>query len=138
MAMLQDGKSVPALPIDHLTINARSFEESRNFYARVLPELGLEEGRPGIWRNAAGLHVQLREAKPDTGNYERYGPGLNHVGFTAPSPSFVEELAARLTDAGLVVRLQTFPDATIAAFIPDPDGLRVEVSWYPDGVPPVS
>ena len=49
----------------------------------------------------------------------------------------VEDLAARLGDAGLVVRLQKFPDGTVAAFIPDPDGLRIEVSWYPEGVPPV-
>lgn len=125
------------LPIDHLTINARSFDQASTFYALLLPELGFEPIKHGIWRNGAGLYVQLREARPDTGNYDRYGPGLNHVGFRAPNRAFVEELAARLTGAGLVVRLQSFADGTVAAFIPDPDGLRVEVSWYPEGVPPV-
>ena len=126
-----------ALPIDHLTINARSFDQASAFYALLLPELGFEQTKQGIWRNGAGLYVQLREARPDTRDYERYGPGLNHVGFRAPNRAFVEELATRLTEAGLVVRLQSFADGTVAAFIPDPDGLRVEVSWYPEGVPPV-
>ncbi|QDK31415.1 glyoxalase [Sphingomonas sp. IC081] len=125
------------MPIDHLTINARSFDQASAFYALLLPELGFEQAKHGIWRNGAGLYVQLREARPDTRDYERYGPGLNHVGFRAPNRAFVEELATRLTEAGLVVRLQSFADGTVAAFIPDPDGLRVEVSWYPESVPPV-
>lgn len=137
MTGLQGHEEISALPIDHLSINARSFEQAHAFYAQVLPELGFAEAQRGIWRNGSGLHVQLREAQPDSRDYERYGPGLNHMGFTAPSEAFVEDLAARLGDAGLLVRLQEFPDGTVAAFIPDPDGLRIEVSWYPADVPPV-
>lgn len=137
MTGLQGQGQTGALPIDHLSINARSFDQAHAFYAQVLTELGFEEAKRGIWRNASGLHVQLREARPASRDYERYGPGLNHMGFTAPSVAFVEDLAARLGEAGLVVRLQKFTDGTVAAFIPDPDGLRIEVSWYPEGVPPV-
>lgn len=42
-----------------------------------------------------------------------------------------------MTTAGYEARLQTFGDGVVALFLPDPDGLRIEVSWYPDGVPPV-
>lgn len=125
------------LAIDHLTILSRSAEQGEAFYGAVLPHLGFEKVKPGIWRNASGLHVQLGTAGAATRDYERHGPGLNHVGFAAPSPDFVRGMHESLTAAGHEARLQTFSDGTLALFIPDPDGLRIEVSWYPEGTPPV-
>lgn len=129
--------SAPPLALDHLTIVSRSEEEGAAFYGMVLPPLGFSRVKPGIWRNAHGLHLQFRAAGDGTRDYERYGPGLNHFGFTAPSPDFVETLHDTVTSAGYEARLQKFGDGTVALFIPDPDGLRIEVSWYPEGVPPV-
>nr|WP_276509794.1 VOC family protein [Novosphingobium taihuense] len=120
-----------------MTILARDPDGSRAFYDLVLPHLGFSKHGKDIWRNALGLHIQLRGAKRETREYERYGPGLNHFGFTAPDAAFVEALAAMVSEAGHVARLQRFPDGTMAVFLPDPDGLRIEVSWYPPGVPPV-
>lgn len=137
--MTETAASAPAapLPLDHLTILSRSAEAGAAFYGLVLPRLGFWSEKPGIWRNAAGLFLQLRQAHDDTRDYERYGPGMNHVGFRAPSPAFVEDLHATMTRAGYEARLQTFGDGVVALFLPDPDGLRIEVSWYPEGVPPV-
>lgn len=129
--------AVPNLALDHLTILSRSAESAANFYGVVLPQLGFSRVKEGIWRNAAGLHFQFRPAGEAANDYERYGPGLNHFGFTAPSPAFVENVHQVVTAAGYEARLQRFPDGTVALFIPDPDGLRVELSWYPEGVPPV-
>ena len=130
--------AAPNLALDHLTILSRSPEAAADFYGLVLPQLGFSKVRKGIWRNAAGLHFQFRAAGEGTSDYERYGPGLNHFGFTAPSPAFVENVHRAVAAAGYEARLQRFPNGTIALFMPDPDGLRVEVSWYPDGVPPVN
>lgn len=127
----------PPLALDHLTIVSRSEEAGAAFYGLLLPHLGFSRVKPGIWRSANGLHLQFRAAADGTRDYERYGPGLNHFGFAAPSPDFVEALHKVVTTAGYEARLQTFGDGTVALFIPDPDGLRVEVSWYPEGVPPV-
>lgn len=138
---MTDDKPVIAnetVAIDHLTILSRSAEASTAFYGVVLPQLGFSRVKPGIWRNADGLHLQFRTAAEGTRAYERYGPGVNHFGFAAPSPDFVRTLHAVVTKAGYEARLQTFPDGTVALFIPDPDGLRIEVSWYPEGIPPVN
>jgi len=137
--MTEPGPTATLAPvmIDHLTIMSRSEEAGAAFYGLVLPRLGFWQVKPGIWRNAGGLHFQLRTAREGTRDYERYGPGLNHFGFSAPAPEFVEELHGLVAAAGYEARLQTFPGGTVAVFIPDPDGLRLEVAWYPEGTPPV-
>lgn len=129
--------AVEPLKLDHLTIMSRSFEESAAFYGRLLPMLGFTRHKRGIWSNPHGLHLQFGEAREETRPYERYGPGLNHLGFNAPSRAHVEQIHAAMAEAGFEGRLQEFPDGTRALFLPDPDGLRVEVSYYPPGIPPV-
>lgn len=126
-----------SLKLDHLTILSRDPEASAAFYGLLLPRLGFVQKKPHIWANEDGLYIQFGAAKDETPGYERYGPGLNHFGFTAPSVEIVEALAAEMAAAGHVARLQRFPGGTTALFLPDPDGLRVEVSWYPPGTPPV-
>lgn len=124
--------------LDHLTILWSDPEAGRRFYDLILPHLGFEKVREGIWRQSPdGLHLQLRKAKDGTGPYERYGAGLNHFGFKAPDVNTVDRIAAALTEAGYEARRQQFPDGVVALFAPDPDGLRIEVAWYPDGIPPV-
>jgi catechol 2,3-dioxygenase-like lactoylglutathione lyase family enzyme len=124
-------------PLDHLTILSRDPARSAAWYGLLLPLLGFEQARPHIWRRADGLYVQFGPARPDTRPYERHGAGMNHIGFRAPDVAFVEQVAAIMLDAGHEARLQRFKDGTVALFLPDPDGFRVEVSWYPPGTPPV-
>jgi catechol 2,3-dioxygenase-like lactoylglutathione lyase family enzyme len=125
------------MQLDHLTIVSRDLEEGAAFYDLLLPLLGFEKRKRGIWKNASGLFLQFREAEAGTRDYERYGPGLNHFGFAAPDRAAVDTVHAAITGAGYEARLQEFPDGTYALFIPDPDGLRVEFSHYPPGVPAV-
>jgi lactoylglutathione lyase len=125
----------PAL--DHLTILSRSPEAAAAFYGFLLPRLGFVQKKPHIWASASGLHIQFGKAKEGTGDYGRYAPGLNHFGFAASSAAAVEALAAELEAAGIEARLQRFAPGITALFVPDPDGLRVEISYYPPGVPPV-
>jgi len=126
-----------ALPLDHLTILSRDPVASAAWYGLLLPLLGFEQQKSHIWRNANGLYLQFGPARPDTRPYERHGAGMNHIGFAAPDIGFVEHVAAVMTAAGHEARLQRFGDGTVALFLPDPDGLRVEVSCYPPGTPPV-
>lgn len=128
---------MPPLPLDHLTILSSNADASAAWYGALLPRLGFTRIKTGIWRNAHGLYLQFAAAKPGTYPYERHGAGLNHLGFTAPDPGFVQALAMHMQDLGHEARLQKFGDGVVALFLPDPDGLRVEVSWYPEGVPPV-
>lgn len=125
------------LPLDHLSILSKDESASRAWYGLLLPMLGFVQAKAHIWRNDSGLHLQFGAAKPDTRAYQRYGAGLNHLGFAAPSVAFVEDVAAQMAGAGHEARLQRFADGTVALFLPDPDGLRVEISFYPAGTPPV-
>lgn len=133
------GKSaMAALRLDHLTLLVSSFDKSIRWYDALLPLLGFAKDTTGICQNGAGLWLQFREAEPETRPYERYGPGMNHVGFAAPSPEFVAGVRSAMTEAGFeVADLQRLGPAT-ALFLKDPDGIRFEVTHYPEGTPPVS
>jgi lactoylglutathione lyase len=128
--------AIAPLALDHLTILWTNVEESRAFYELLLPIIGFRRKKTEIWHNDTGLFLQFRQAGENTSPYERYGAGLNHLGFRAPSREFVEALHGRMTAAGYEARLQKL-GGTLALFMPDPDGLRVEVSHYPEGVDPV-
>lgn len=126
-----------SLSLDHLTILSRDFDLSARFYGLVLPLLGFRQKKPDIWCNDQGLFLQFRAAEPDTADYGRYAPGLNHLGFKAPDAALVDAIKAKMDESGYEARLQRFGDGVVALFIPDPDGLRVEVAYYPPGVDPV-
>lgn len=124
--------------LDHLTILWSEPEAGRRFYGLILPLVGFAQVRADIWRQSAdGLHLQFRKAADTSRPYERYGAGLNHLGFKAPDIPALDRIEAAVQRAGYESRRNAFPDGTVALFIPDPDGLRLEVAWYPPGVPPV-
>lgn len=124
-----------ALPLrlDHLTILSSSFEEGQRFYGALLPLLGFARQAPGIWTDGDGFFLQFLEAEPGTRAYERRGPGLNHLGFGAPDAAFVEHVREAMIAAGFDIQPIQDLGGTRALFMPDPDGLRVELSWYPPG-----
>ena len=126
-----------AVPLDHLTIVSRDAEKAARFYRLVLPLLGFKQKKADIWFNDHGLFLQFRAAEPGTADYGRYAPGLNHFGFKAPDPAMVEAIKQTLDEAGYEARLQRFGDGVVALFVPDPDGLRMEVAYSPPGVDPV-
>lgn len=125
-------------PLDHLTILSRDAGAAARFYGVLLPLLGFSRRGPTIWANGQGLFLQFRAAAEGTADYGRHAPGLNHFGFRAHGPDHVHTVKAAMDEAGIEARLQTFGDGTLALFIPDPDGLRVELAWYPPGVDPVN
>ncbi|WP_156254618.1 VOC family protein [Sandarakinorhabdus oryzae] len=121
------------LPLDHLVIMGRDVAASRVFYGDLLPLLGFAQRREDIWVNDAGLHLQVLAAEAGTRGYERRGPGLNHLGFGAPDAAFVEDLRAAMLAKGHAIQPIQRLGGAHALFMPDPDGLRVEVTWYPPG-----
>ena len=125
-----DFTSEPAVKLDHLVILASDLARSAAWYDRLLPLLGFRRLRAHVYANDDGLHLDLRSARPETGPYQRHGPGLNHLGFTAQSREQIEAVAAALVAHGITVpALQQFGN-DVALFLPDPDGLRVELSTY--------
>ena len=123
-----------ALKIDHMTILVTSLKVSMPYYEALLDLLGFSQVKERIWTDNNGFFFQFNQAKDGTSVYERYGAGMNHLGFAAPTPEFVEAVQSKMKAAGFEVpEIQDF-DGVKALFMKDPDGIRFEVTYYPPGV----
>ncbi|MGN6518069.1 MAG: VOC family protein [Dokdonella sp.] len=118
---------------DHLTLLVSSLERSMPYYGTLLPALGFAKTKPHVWSSADGFHLQFLEARAETRPYERYGAGMNHVGFSATTPEQVHALRATLSVAGFAVGDVQDIDGATAFFAKDPDGIRFELTYYPPG-----
>lgn len=123
-----------ALKIDHITILVTSLEVSMPYYEALLDLLGFSKVKDWIWTDNNGFFFQFNQAKDGTSVYERYGAGMNHLGFAAPTHEFVEVVQSKMKAAGFEVpEIQDF-NGVKALFMKDPDGIRFEVTYYPPGV----
>ena len=134
--MEQENAATAPLQPDHLTIMVSSLDRSMAWYDALLPLLGFRKQKPHIWSNGT-FFLQFLQAKPATSPYERYGAGVNHVGFGAPDSTTVHDIRQRMAETGFEVpEIQKLKGAT-ALFMKDPDGFRFEITHYPPGVPVV-
>lgn len=124
--------------LDHLTIASRDREAADRHYAILLPLVGFHKVRDGIWTDGEGFYLQFVTAKQGTRPYERYGAGVNHWGLSMKSSEAVDKLRAALIAAGIDAQPIQELHGARALFIPDPEGLRAEFTWYPDGMAPVA
>jgi catechol 2,3-dioxygenase-like lactoylglutathione lyase family enzyme len=123
---------------DHLSILVSSFEISMPFYDALLPLMGFDKIRPHIWKNADGFFIQLRQADLGTSPYERYGAGMNHIGFGAPDAKTVVLIRDSMRALGFdAPDIQSLNGAS-ALFMKDPDGIRFEITFCPPGMDVVS
>jgi lactoylglutathione lyase len=131
--MHSSGEDRMALKLDHITLLFSDLETSTRYYATLLPLLGFRKLRDHVWTDDAGFYFQFLQARPDTHPYERHGVGMNHLGFSVGSPQAVSNIRERMAEAGFdVPDLQNLGGVT-ALFMKDPDGIRFEISHYPDG-----
>lgn len=122
------------MKVDHITLLVRSFERSMPYYDALFPLLGFSKQRERIWTDGEGFFIQFGEARDETRPYERYGAGMNHIGFGAPSPEAVERIREKMKAAGFDVPAIQNLGGAVALFMKDPDGLRFEITYYPEGV----
>ena len=123
--------------LDHLTIYVSDWEAYERHYGTLLPLAGFIRQNERIWTDGDGFFLQFGHAREGTRSYERYGPGLNHWGISMPTAESVEALREALIDAGLDVQPIQDLGGARALFVADPDGLRAEFTWYPEGMDPV-
>ena len=117
--------------LDHIVINASDVRASAGFYDRLAPMIGFAKEAEHIYRNALGAALDVRQANAPELMYARHGPGVNHIAVAVDSEAEVDDIARRLTETGIAVPPTQRLDAAYAVFIPDPDGLRVEISYEP-------
>lgn len=118
------------MKLDHLVIMVRSLDASRAWYDTLLGLLGFAEARDHVWGNDEGVYLDLKQAKAGTRDYERYGPGLNHLGFTAADERDLDRVRDGMAAAGFDVPEKQRIGGELATFFRDPDGLRIEVTVY--------
>ena len=134
-------------PIDHLDLVVTSLERSLVFYRGLLEPLGYSrtseiEGERGervvyIGREGGMGSVSLREAQSGAHEvpYDRYGIGLHHLAFAAPSREVVDERAEWLRSTGATIESGPeeygYTPGYYAVFFYDPDGIKLELVHRP-------
>ncbi len=125
------------LKVDHVTLLVSSLDASMPYYGVLLPLLGFSKKRDHVWTDGRGFFFQFLQANDNMPAYQRYGIGMNHLGFAAPDVATVHLVRDRMAAAGFPVpEVQTLGSAT-ALFMKDPDGIRFEITNYPPGADPV-
>lgn len=125
---------MPALKLDHITLLVTCLARSMPYYNALLPLLGFNKEQEHIWHNGNGFYFQFRAASEETRPYERYGAGMNHLGFSAPDVATVHQVHRNMEAAGFEVpAIQNLGGAT-SLFMKDPDGIRFEVTHYLPGM----
>jgi catechol 2,3-dioxygenase-like lactoylglutathione lyase family enzyme len=116
------------MKLDHLVFKASDLEKSAEFYSALLPIIGFVQVGEFHWKNQDNLSIVLQKASADTSPYQRYGPGLNHFAFNAESETMFDEVLSEISKTDIVLpAVQTFENGR-SVFIPDPDGLRLEIA----------
>ncbi|QDP20011.1 VOC family protein [Sphingomonas xanthus] len=117
------------MKLDHVVIMVRSLDQSLPWYSTILPLLGFDKTRDHVWYDG-GVAIDLKKARSGTADYERYGPGLNHLGFTAPNEAALDRVREAMAVAGFEVPDKQRLGTEIATFFKDPDGMRLELTVY--------
>lgn len=118
------------ITMDHIVILCSQLKQSLRFYTDLLPLIGFSQSEPHLFSNAQGIALDFRQSTQAEHSYQRHAPGLNHLGFQVESLAQIEDIKAQMEQLGHTLpAIQEFPDGH-AIFIPDPDGLRVEIGCY--------
>ena len=115
--------------LDHLVILVRSLDASLPWYDRLLALLGFDKTRDHVWWNGE-VAIDLKQAEDGTPDYQRYAPGLNHLGFTAPDEAALDAVRQGMAEAGFDVPDKQQLGDQSATFFKDPEGMRIEVTVY--------
>ena len=115
---------------DHVTLNVRHFGASREFYARALNPLGIEQRKPAEESNTCGFGVNGKSVDFWIWQREPVGTGV-HIAFAAASHTAVDAfhaaaIAAGGGDNGAPGIREHYHPNYYSAFVVDPDGNNVE------------
>jgi lactoylglutathione lyase len=118
------------MKLDHIVILLSDLEAGLPFYETLLPLIGFSREKNYVFSNPDGIYLDFRKADKPEHQYERYAPGLNHIGFTATDREAIESVQEVMANAGFeVAAIQEFPDGS-ALFLKDAEGMRIEVACY--------
>ncbi|HYY22104.1 MAG TPA: VOC family protein [Thermoleophilaceae bacterium] len=132
---------------DHVDLVVGSIERSLPFYRDLLrplgatdcQEVGGEQGETIYYIGGEGLPcvLGLREKRSDAhpAPYDRYGLGVHHLAFGAPSRELVDERAGWLRSRGVEIESgpaeYDYVPGYYAVFFYDPDRIKLEIVYKP-------
>lgn len=135
--------------ISHLDLNVSQPRASIELYDLVLGHLGFERfdiDDDRAWWSlrypdgaVLGIEVRPPAITPPRDRHERYSPGIDHLAFHADSRADVDDLYAKLIDAGHPVvdppAEYDYSPGYYALALDDPSGIRLEVVHDPASNP---
>jgi glyoxylase I family protein len=133
----------------HVDLVVSSLARGLAFYRGLLGPLGWdreseivgERGERVVYlgtrgRGAAALGLRERRSEAHATPYERYGVGVHHICFDAPSREAVDERAAWLHEQNATIESgpaeYDYTPGYYAVFFYDPDGIKLEILHRPD------
>jgi glyoxylase I family protein len=126
--------------VDHLMINANSYEAAVRFYSWLMPKIGY----PGVKtfetpEHMTGFYGQggsfwVLPAEDRSHKFDKGRVGLREIAFRSPSRELINELALEISSQGGRVlhppREYQYRPGYYSVFFTDPDGLKLEVVHY--------
>jgi len=126
--------------VAHIQITAGRYEQSRAFYRRLLPFMGLTE----VMDDASGYYcvggrtgvlISPPAQEYEGERFQQRRVGLHHVCFRARSKEDVDEAHAFVRELGVpVIRAPQEDDwapGYYSILFEDPDGVRLEINYVP-------
>lgn len=130
----------PSIPgIHHLCLSVSDIRASLEFYGRLMALLGWKVRASGssACYTVANYEIYLEQSDEPDYAPRRYGVGLQHLAFNAPSRATVDAVHAAVLAMGAEVTdpPKAYPKYTpqyYAVFFKDPSGVQLEVCYAPD------
>ena len=133
--------------VHHVDLVVADIDRALRFYRGVLGPLGWhglhripgEHGETIHYLHGPGSTVGLRQGpERDAGPVDRYRVGMHHLCLEAPSRDLLYDSAARIAELGGTVsdgprHFPEYRDGYHAVFFFDPDGIKLELAWTPEG-----
>ena len=133
---------MPISRLDHVDLAVGNVERSLSFYLAVLGPLGVSEAlrfptyrgtEEVVYLSVGTQYLGFRPA--DGGEHRYYDVGVEHLAFVVDARDEVDETYARCLELGVSVHFPPAEDRDIPGywelFFFDPDGMRIEVAYYP-------
>ena len=133
---------MPVKGIDHVDFVVSDLARSLEFYLAVFGPLGVEEAfrypsyrgtEEIVYLHFGGQVLGLREG--DGGRHRYYEVGIEHLAVLVDTREELDDTYERCLKLGVNVQFPPEEDRDIPGywelFVFDPDGLRIEVAYYP-------
>jgi len=129
-----------ATGVHHVIVNVKDLARSREFYARLLPDLGYpgctDAGSAVGWYGQAGsFWIKQADARFAADAFHKDRVGLCEIAFAATSRGQVNALARQLEAAGVTIldppQEYAYTPGYYAVFFSDPDGMKLELVHIP-------